>query len=364
MAVRDVLWLQAGNYTGGEDRMLLAALTGARWPVDLTPSTSPMVDAGGGHGVVAGGDLAVTTGAGMTVSVAAGQAMIRGTQQGDQGVYVGSNDAAVSITISAADATNPRKDLIVFRVRDAEYGISGDNGVLEATAGTPTGGLTAGNATGRPTPPENALVLAEVFVPAGAGSSASFTVTDLRTRASTLGGVHVCTSTTRPNPVASGKVIYETDSKNLLVYDGTNWTPAKNVHGGTLGYAQRTTSAGPDPFSTITDVADLSVTVTAPANRRLRITGYAPGIDGTVAGDVFGLYVRDGANTQLNRTQLRVDSSSVGNPGSTVMAVVTPSAGTVTYKLSVLRLAGTGNATFTAGATHPLFILVEDIGGV
>lgn len=175
-----------------------------------------------------------------------------------------------------------------------------------------------------------------------------------------------CTSSTHPTVgLWAGMRIFETDTGRELVYNGTDWTLPKNVHGGVLGYAERTTSAGPDPFVTITDLdtTNLQVVVTVLANRRVKITGYAPGLDGTVAGDVFGIVIREGL-TELNRQQLRVDATGVGNPGGMVQAIETPSAGSHTYKLSALRLGGTGNATFTAATNRPLSILVEDIGGV
>lgn len=228
MAERDPLWLQAGNYTATEDRIALAAMTGGRHFVDLAPSTSPLVSAGGGHGVVGAADMTVTAGAGTTVNVSLGLAMVRGTQQSDQGVYITSNDAAKNLAISAADATNPRKDLVVTRVKDNEFGIAGDTGPLEIVTGTPTGGLTAGNATGRPTPPENSLVLAEVFVPAGAASSASYTITDLRTRAYALGGVAACSSTTMPNPASEGLVAAVLNKDRLEMHDGAAWQRGPN----------------------------------------------------------------------------------------------------------------------------------------
>lgn len=225
MTERDPLWLQAGNYTATEDRLGLAAIFGSRHFVDLAPSASPLLSAGGGHGVVGSGDMAVTgDGAGMDVTVAAGLALVRGTQQGDQGVYVTSNDAPLTLTVSAADATNPRKDLVVTRVKDNEFGIAGDTGPLEVIAGTPTGGLTAGNATGRPTPPENALVLAEVFIPAAVTSNASFTITDLRTRATAVGGTFVCASSaTYPNPATEGMVVIDLALDQKLIYSGSVW---------------------------------------------------------------------------------------------------------------------------------------------
>ena len=221
------LFLQGGgaiDYDAIELRKLIAALTGARHFVDLAPSTSPLVSAGGGHGVVGAGDMAVTAGTGMTVDVAKGLALVRGTQQETQGSYLTDNNAVQNLTISASDPTNPRKDLILSKVRDNELGIAGDDGPLVVLAGTPTGGLTAGNATGRPTPPENSLILAEVFVPAAAASSASYTITDLRTRANSLGGTFVClNSAFYPNPASEGMEVIDLALGQKLTYSGAAW---------------------------------------------------------------------------------------------------------------------------------------------
>jgi hypothetical protein len=44
--------------------------------------------------------------------------------------------------------------------------------------------------------------------------------------------------------------------------------------------------------------------------------------------------------------------------------ILSPSAGSHTYKLTALRAAGTGNITMAANSLAPAFILVEDIGAV
>lgn len=318
MTERDVPFLQGGNYTAAEVRRIVSALTGAPDFVDLAPSTSPLVSAGGGHGVVGSSDMAVTAGAGTTVNVSAGLALVRGTQQSDQGVYVTSNDAAKNLTISAADATNPRKDLIVTRVKDAEYGIAGDTGPLEVVSGTPTGGLTAGNATGRPTPPENALVLAEVFVPAGAASSASYTITDLRTRAYALGGVVVCTSTTRPTAtVFEGQVIYETDTDKLLVYSGAAWVEFATIAAGT-SYTPAFTSTGTAP------------TMNA-GNRTGRYFVNGKRVTGWARCTFTALGAGEGAGTGNYRISLPLTASSPIANGDLLGAATVEDAGTRRY---------------------------------
>ena len=43
-------------------------------------------------------------------------------------------------------------------------------------------------------------------------------------------GAYVCTSTTRPaSPTPGERVVWETDTKRLSYYDGTNWHPMSNV---------------------------------------------------------------------------------------------------------------------------------------
>lgn len=216
MTVTAALWTQTGSFTAQEDRALISALLGALHFVDLAPEIGK-VDAGGGHGVVGSNDLTVTPGAGHSVDVAAGQAFVRGTQTAGQGVYLLGNDATVNLLVATPDATNPRIDLVQLRVTDDSGGAG--VGTLDVKTGVPAGSPSP------PTPDENALVLAEVLVPASAPSSANYTITDRRTRASALGGVQVVTSTTLPDPASSGMVVFARDTRVLFVRDNSEWVP-------------------------------------------------------------------------------------------------------------------------------------------
>lgn len=216
MAPRDLTWTQDGNYTAAEDRLLLSAIFGGRHFVDLAPGVSK-VDAGGAHGVVGSGDMAVTAGAGHTVNVAAGVAVMRGTEQSDQGTYLGGNDAAYNVACGSPDATNSRYILIQARATDTEYGAGASAFVIDAKIGTPSGAPVV------PTPDENALVLAEILQPAAAASAASYTIVDRRTRAYALGGIVPVLSTTRPNPAYEGQFIYETNTDRVWFYTGSAW---------------------------------------------------------------------------------------------------------------------------------------------
>ena len=58
----------------------------------------------------------------MSVDVAAGACAVRGTEGGNTGsVYFVEAQSLTNVVISASDATNDRKDLIVARIRDQDF---------------------------------------------------------------------------------------------------------------------------------------------------------------------------------------------------------------------------------------------------
>lgn len=222
MPVESLPWsIQGQSHPATVARNAQAAMLGA--PAAAVSPAVQILTAGGSHGVVSAGDLAVTQNGtpNMSVNVAAGRAFIRGTETAslNQGVYSFFNDGVVNLSIGAADPTNPRRDLIIAQVRDANYSGAANDARLAVVAGTPAA------SPADPTPPANALVLARVAVAAGATSITNANITDLRTRAASLGGTQVCTSSTRPSgaSVYSGLEIWETDTLRLLRHDGTGW---------------------------------------------------------------------------------------------------------------------------------------------
>ena len=153
-------WLQNGSHTAENDRL---TTTGSLW---------------GASGVVRSADLAVTAPGGtMTVSVASGWAAILGTYQTNMGTYMAYNDAAATATITTADATNPRIDLVCITVNDAAYSGSLNSVAINVVAGTPAGSPTV------PSTPTNSIALARIAVAAGATSITSGNITDVRVRA-------------------------------------------------------------------------------------------------------------------------------------------------------------------------------------
>ena len=153
-------WLQNGSHTAENDRL---TTTGSLW---------------GASGVVRSADLAVTAPGGtMTVSVASGWAAIVGTYQTNMGTYMAYNDAATTATITTADPSNPRIDLVCITVNDAAYSGSLNSVAINVVKGTAAGSPTV------PSTPTNSIALAQVAVAAGATSISSGNITDVRVRA-------------------------------------------------------------------------------------------------------------------------------------------------------------------------------------
>lgn len=127
-----------------------------------------------GAGVCTSTDMAVSAPGGMFVAVAFGRAIIDGTETTLQGAYALYNDASVSKAIAAADPTNPRRDLICAKVQDQDY-----SGAVRAWSLAVVTGVPAVSPA-LPALPANAIPLADVTVPALAGSIIAGNITDIR----------------------------------------------------------------------------------------------------------------------------------------------------------------------------------------
>ncbi|MEU7164965.1 hypothetical protein AB0A70_10005 [Streptomyces morookaense] len=101
--------------------------------------------------------------AGMTGKVAPGRAVVQSTEQA--GAYPVTVTDYVPLLFADGDANNPRVDLVVVRVYDAQQDTSNrTEAVIEIVQGVP------GATPATPPTPAGALALAEVTVPAGASA--------------------------------------------------------------------------------------------------------------------------------------------------------------------------------------------------
>jgi hypothetical protein len=150
-------WLQNGSHPAENDRLTTQAL----WATT---------------GIINSTSLLVTqnTPPGLSVVVNSGWAAIVGTTQANMGTYVTYNDAAVVLSLTTADPTNPRIDLVCATVNDAYYTGALNNVVLQVVTGTPAGSPVA------PSLPANSITLATVAVGAGATAITNANITDTR----------------------------------------------------------------------------------------------------------------------------------------------------------------------------------------
>lgn len=127
---------------------------------------------------------------------------------------------------------------------------------------------------------------------------------------------------------------------------------------GVMGYTAKTTEQ--TGITTVVDITGLSVTFTAVAGRRYRVTLQAL-VFSSVANDIVQIQIRDGSGTVLNLSQVLAPSTTFG-VSAACQFVTNGWSGSTTVKAAALRNSGTGSVTFDAGATYPAYILVEDIG--
>lgn len=133
-------------------------------------------------------------------------------------------------------------------------------------------------------------------------------------------------------------------------------TNLEKLAGGWIGYAEVTAN---QTATTEVDVTGATVSVTVGPGRRIRISGTSWS-QSTVANDEVLLRIKEGATVLQTRTT-QVSAAGPAEPLD-IFAVLTPTTGAHTYKLTFGRNSGTGTITSFASATAPLFILVEDIG--
>ena len=203
-------WLQNGSHPAENDRLTQQAVIGAS------------------NGVIGGGSYAVTAqgSPNMTVNVAAGYATLVGGSPSTQGSYVATNDATVVQTITTADGTFPRIDIIYLQVNDSAYSGSLNSVTLSYLTGTPAASPVAPVPTGSAT----YYVLAQILVNAGASSITNSNITDLRSPVLTpltTSATQYFRNTSIANTLSANQSIFTTNRPFLL--SGRNYQVSINL---------------------------------------------------------------------------------------------------------------------------------------
>lgn len=263
-----------------------------------------------GEGIVGTGDLAVTAGTGNSVNVAAGACWVTGdTNPALQPTYRCYNDAVVNKGINP-DPSNPRYVQVIAQITDQGFAGSGRNWQVVATHGTPAASPAV------PATPASALPLANILVPTNAASSAAYTITDLRSRASIGGG---------QASVGGG--------------------------GGELGYAQRTTVLA----VTATSAPTAQTVVTAPAitvdgATAIIVQFRAPNCQTpAVANGQLLLDLFDGSTDLGILAQLVDPAAAIFGAPMAGDVKLTPTSGSHTYSIRAWVTSGSGQVSAGAG---------------
>jgi len=177
-------------------------------------------------GVLGVGELAISQQGtpNMSVVLGAGRAMVAGSQVTapsglsftTQAMYNVLNDGSITLTVTAANATNPRIDAVYIGVQDAFYSGSANTAVAGIVAGTPAASPVA------PAVPANSLLLGYVAIAAGATSIVTANITQLQCPAGLTGAVPSVPSLTIANVMFSspqqGQLIYRQDTGTIAQY--------------------------------------------------------------------------------------------------------------------------------------------------
>lgn len=196
--------------------------------------------------------------------------------------------------------------------------------------------------------------------------------------------IEICTTSTHPSNPYVGQLIFETDLLTYKSWNGVAWvdvgsgaaifqdaSPPPGPTTGTLwldtdegaatglssiiGYSQSTTTQ--TGVGAETDVTGCSVNITVPAGRRIKVVGRIEVGSPSVNLNAF-LLIKEGA-TEIGRAAAVVNTATEST--LTAEAIISPTAGNHTYKLTLQTNTGTINTSNITNA--PNYILVEDITG-
>ena len=312
-------WIQAASHPASGYRRLLESITGGQ--PGVMRSTHLLVE-----------DQSSPD---MSVKVSEGQVLIDGTENTYQGFYLCDAQGSTDLVVSASDGSNGRRDLVIARVYDVEYGVAVTNvWALEIVTGTPAATPLL------PAVPSNSLVLATILVPAASTTVTQANITDIRTGSVTVGattlrnrglapapGVIVCTSANRPTTAFTGMEIFETDTGAKYIHNGSAWvwlsggfTPVRVA---TSADIRTGTGGTPIYFGTTTPVAGTYL---------INVGGR---FEAAVSGNVVMSVV-----LQANSVNITTDCSENSSSGVTKFGAISLSSVTTVNGSQAIRLAG------------------------
>jgi hypothetical protein len=284
-------WIQQGNYAAVNDRRVLGAI----WPNEAVSGMACTAD-----------------GMSMVVNIAQGAAAV---SLGAFNSVLCSSNALEQVMIAAANATNPRIDLIVAQVRSNELdGGTNNDWLFQVVAGTPAATPVV------PAEPARSVAIAQVYVAAGAVTINQAAITDARKY-----------RLDQPWDTAWGEVVL----------------PAKKSD----SQAGITT-----PF---VDLTGLSVSWPAFLGRRYEVQLHLPSVQQVTAAGTVTLRLIDAANNVRAGAVMLGLAAGAGFPASMIASFDPVNSSTLTWRAQAQTSAGTLTVNC---ATYPGVLIVRDVG--
>jgi hypothetical protein len=133
---------------------------------------------------------------------------------------------------------------------------------------------------------------------------------------------------------------------------------------GVLSLVTSTSVAGPTSGTTELDVLTAAAITPAQTGRRLRLSFHARGISVTNAADTFIMRIKEGSTTLSEAHHQPAATGNTSGACDFSAFVDSPTVAAHTYKVTIVRNAGSGTASVSATATAPMTFAVEDVGAV
>jgi hypothetical protein len=217
------LWMDGPTYSGEAVRQLDVA---SGW---FTQGTSDALSVRSGVINNSVGSLQVLASSGMVIKVAAGFAIIASSTSNIEAGYKIGSMTSTSLTVTTADASNPRIDLVVIYVTD--NGDDTSSGYIDIIEGT------AAASPVPPSAPANSLPLGTVAVAANATSISTSNITDQRVYTTAAGGVVPWPTMTSIPAGHEGLIAYDVTNGRFFHNDSSGadqlkvlpWAPVMSV---------------------------------------------------------------------------------------------------------------------------------------
>ena len=340
-------WLQNGSHPAENDRLTTQALYATT-------------------GIVGATSLAITQNSptGMTVLAAAGWAAILGTTQTNMGVYMAYNDASTILTITTANPSNPRIDIVCVTVSDAYYTGSLNTVAFNVVAGTPAASPST------PATPANSILLATIAVAAGTTAITTANITDSRVNTTTnlplvtLTGTQTLTNKTLTAPIISsisntGLLTLPTSTDTIVGRATTDTLTNKTL---TAPVIATIVNTGTLTLPTATDTLVARTTTDTLTNKYLQApnevvqligTGFAGYTFDVLSGGVVYITANSTANGTINfrgnGSNTLASVLAVGQSVSCVLAITNSTA----YYPTAFQIDGTAVTPKWSGGTAP-----------